>query len=66
MDMGPALLALDPETLLFSDESYFDTNDVHRNAYQRPGEDQEQRKMRSATRPSVLYGESLGWATLHW
>lgn len=43
MDMGPAAIKLNPKALLFSDDSYFDTNGIDRHAFQRPSQIQQQR-----------------------
>ncbi|CUG86683.1 unnamed protein product [Bodo saltans] len=59
MDLGPALLELNANDILFSDESYFDTCDTHRGAYQRDGHAQQTRQKERChaqqTRPKERY-----------
>ncbi|CUI15537.1 unnamed protein product, partial [Bodo saltans] len=63
--IGPALLELNPYDILFSDESYFDTCDTHRSAYQRDGEAQQTRPTeRSVTKVMVWGVIGVGYATL--
>lgn len=65
MDLGPALLELNANDILFSDESYFDTCDTHRGAYQRDGHAQQTRpKERYVTKVMVWGVIGVGYATL--